>query len=1259
MKSILTGSCRHLKFSRTKTSMRFKSVAISFAFFILIFSFSTQLVSQIPVITARFANPSFNCAAEYCVDVEFRSNTPDVQIFGVNVRFFYPDTILELIGFSDFQGGYGPVIPNPPNILTSASAGSSLFNFIGAADWVSGAIQLVNPSIVTYLDTGSWTKLFQVCFHIDDPNPNLQSFCPSLVWDLELYPNEDGYRDGFLSGDDGVVITLVDPTFQTESVTSDEDVVQFNWMYSGSGTPPYGTPIANNCTTLTPDCYPYITCPVGITVECGESSGPANTGFATSSDICDGEPIITFTDTQTGGPCAQQYNILRRWITTNACGFSDTCFQTILVVDTVAPVITCPANMIVFCPDIPVFSTPVVSDVCDPSSIVTFTDVTNPGACPGNYFITRTWKATDHCGNFSTCIATINFIDDTGPVITCPVNVTINCQEDSSPSQTGAATGTDNCSSVLISQIQTTSQSADINACGHYTYVISRQWIATDDCGNSSTCIQTINVRDITPPVITCPADITVLYGASTLPSNTGNATAADNCDADLLLSYADILSPNICAGINKITRTWSAADACGNVSTCQQTIVIDDKGSICGSVHDDLGQAISGIEIKLMADVNNNQLLDAGDTLIAIKYSDPGTGQFCFLQVRPCNYILVETQPSGYGESSDYDITPDPDGNDSADGPDNEIPVVLSGAENDNDNNFIDIICPTQLPVIPPDTICANGSVTFQINPIPLGTLTYSWAFGSGSNPGTGTGLGPHTVSYITTTDNQANGAVISMNIQKTGCANLTGPVSHVVVNPNPNAAISQIITTSCYYTNRTYQPVAPQIPGATYNWTFGADAVPASATGYGPHVVYYTNAATQTVKLLIHPNSPGAQCPDSSSITFTITSCPSNITGSVKTNEGAGIGSVPIKLYKDFNFDGMPDDTIWVQSKNTVTNGNFSMTLVTPGNYVLVESQPSGYVSFNDRDITPDGDLVPNIDSLDNIIPITVQPNNVTDGGNNFTESIGPGDISGYVFDDADENLEPGANEGIGGVTVKLFSDTDADGQADNMTPINTQVTSSAGFYYFALVPLGHYVIEETQPVDFNSIMDYDYSEDLDVPTNDDFDDDKIPVQVTLGEHDDLNYFVERSGCNLLVNSTLDAGPGTLRAAIACAQDGDIIQFAGSLAGMTINITSTRIEIGKQLTIMSTLTPRVTISSQVSGLFKILNTVEFRQIDFMSGMTVAGNGGAAFENLGVLTLKDVHVKRNPGLPAGQYLICNVPNSNLKMLGNCYIQMN
>ena len=102
--------------------------------------FHIALEAQIPVITVRFANPQNDCVTqEYCLDVELRSDITDQELFGMNVRFFYDDDVLEFVDFRDYQGGYDAVAPDPPIISTSEPAGPALFNFPGAAEFVNGA----------------------------------------------------------------------------------------------------------------------------------------------------------------------------------------------------------------------------------------------------------------------------------------------------------------------------------------------------------------------------------------------------------------------------------------------------------------------------------------------------------------------------------------------------------------------------------------------------------------------------------------------------------------------------------------------------------------------------------------------------------------------------------------------------------------------------------------------------------------------------------------------------------------------------------------------------------------------------------------------------------------------------------------------------------------------------------------------------------------------------------------------------------------
>ena len=76
---------------------------------------------------------------------------------------------------------------------------------------------------------------------------------------------------------------------------------------------------------------------------------------------------------------------------------------------------------------------------------------------------------------------------------------------------------------------------------------ITRTWTASDACGNSASCNQSIPIDDATPPSITCPANVTIECDESTVPSNTATAGAADTCSS-VSVTYSDSVAPGTCA---------------------------------------------------------------------------------------------------------------------------------------------------------------------------------------------------------------------------------------------------------------------------------------------------------------------------------------------------------------------------------------------------------------------------------------------------------------------------------------------------------------------------------------------------------------------------------------------------------------------------------------------------------------------------------------------------------------------------------------
>lgn len=221
------------------------------------------------------------------------------------------------------------------------------------------------------------------------------------------------------------------------------------------------------------------------------------------------------------------------------------------------------------------FSTLVASTANDGSADVTI-------ACA--YSNTARIKV-EAIGNIFFDISNTNFSigDNTAPTFTVPADITIekdaNCNYDATVAVTGDVTDeADNCDATL------NATSVDVikeGSCVGET-IIERTWTLEDDCGNKTTKLQTITIKDVTAPTFTVPANITIYKddncNHNADPSVTGNVTdAADNCDPTPAVTYSDVEVPGSCMGEVIITRTWKVQDDCGNKTEKDQTITVKD----------------------------------------------------------------------------------------------------------------------------------------------------------------------------------------------------------------------------------------------------------------------------------------------------------------------------------------------------------------------------------------------------------------------------------------------------------------------------------------------------------------------------------------------------------------------------------------------------------------------------------------------------------------------------------------------------------
>ncbi len=342
-------------------------------------------------------------------------------------------------------------------------------------------------------------------------------------------------------------------------------------------------------------------------------------GTATATDNCDADPAITYTDTfEPGGLCPPiTGTITRTWTASDGCNTAS-CDQLITIVDTTAPVITCPADTSVKEGD----STDPsdtgwasAADTCDDNVAIDYEDgdVIHPDPdpdplCPdGDYFI-RTWTAMDACGNSVTCEQRIDITDGTAPV--CGAAVVQDEVADGSScfwtpggeADIDRPAATDNCDDDLAITFVSRDDDAELDD----PYPVGRTvvtWEVKDDGGNVATCTTTVRVTDTVPPFLagSCPpAYVTRECGQSLQPPHTGAApTAGDNCDPNPFEFYSDTeLTPGPCPEVRLIRRDWYARDASGNTSgvLCTQMIHVCDTTAPTITCPPDITVAISDV---------------------------------------------------------------------------------------------------------------------------------------------------------------------------------------------------------------------------------------------------------------------------------------------------------------------------------------------------------------------------------------------------------------------------------------------------------------------------------------------------------------------------------------------------------------------------------------------------------------------------------------------------------------------------------------
>ena len=566
----------------------------------------------------------------YIFDMDFPVTGTAECDFTNNLDSFLNIICLEICG--DNKDNDGDNLADEPNIIASDTTGCSgtilaqmttdllggtwgLISDIGTTVDGNGNVTLgVNDSPIPNVDTLFY--LFPPCNDtilittVDDLPPSLA--CP-------------GNRDVFV--DTNCETTL--QNYLMSSTTSDNctasNAITLSQMPTSGTSLSLGTTTvtitatdisgnATNCNFLVivkDNIDPTITCPANANViadnDCNFSI-PDYTSAASGSDNCTANVDIIITQFPLVGTIISGENFTQIIIVNSEdeSGNMEQCFFQITIIDTIAPILICPANQVlVVATDcsatIPNYITATtITDNCTSTSDLSIAQVPIAGTIitGHNTMENITVTATDNSGNTNQCSFQVSLDDQSPPSLTCPLNKNVEVDNSCTISvldYTNEIISNDNCAIISsISLSQTPIAGTILNGAGNIELI---NIVGNDGNGNSSTCSFTIQLTDTISPVITCPITDTLSLNAlcqAVVLDYTEELILSDNCVAEMDLMVSQSPVPGITLSGHGTTQvvTITVADGNGNSRECDFLIVL--KDTILPSITCPINQLLS-----------------------------------------------------------------------------------------------------------------------------------------------------------------------------------------------------------------------------------------------------------------------------------------------------------------------------------------------------------------------------------------------------------------------------------------------------------------------------------------------------------------------------------------------------------------------------------------------------------------------------------------------------------------------------------------
>jgi gliding motility-associated-like protein len=699
---------------------------------------------------------------------------------------------------------------------------------------------------------------------------------------------------------------------------------------------------------------PVITCPANFTVEIKGTACDTIVNWipATATDNCPGFVSVSVSGNLIPGVSLPGGTSVIRYTAVDLSGNTATCSFVIAVKELVKPTIQCPPNVSVSvdntmhgtCGGVATWALPQVNDNCAPAGAINVTSTHAPGSffSLGNTFVT--YAATDPSGNVATCNLVVNVSDKTAPVFSyCP------------PEQ--IFTLPPNECSVSVSWVEPVE--ADIlEACGldtlysvqgftsPHVFAVGNNavlYFAIDASGNLAQCEFKVTVRDtVAPELGVCPSNVTVASNGCSLPYNYTLPPATDNCDNNVTVTSTPANGTVLAAGSTTEFKI-RARDNYSNIDSCVFTVTVTGAASAAVTCPPNLA-VVGCSSVANWTQPTTSGFCAPITTLVATPIDIGGTVP---LGVNTITYTA--TDASGVVASCSFTVTITDPVPPTLACPAN-ITIDVSGGIMSDAGDFINTATP--------DATCTSVVLTYNALTTTDNCGNVVNAQTSGPASGAAFAVGVTNMAYIAT-DATGNSANCTFTITVNGIA--------------ANVALQASTNPACIGDPLTI--VAPNIPGATYQWTGPSGNFPNGSTVLINPV---TAASAGTYALTITNN--GCTFTSGAGLTISVPAAPDAMNDVYSFQVGQ---SDTLKILdNDLNTAGVSFDLI---------NAPVGVTQIANGNLFFAGTTTTGTLTFQ-YEICAD-----NCDDVCDLATVTIdikdspciyEPNIITPNGDDLND-------------------------------------------------------------------------------------------------------------------------------------------------------------------------------------------------------------------------------------------------------------------------------